>query len=144
METVTIQAPAAALTRRTTWSELVFRTQASRPAVGAPRLFPLVDFLGGAFLRAGSAGARPLRRERYRGRGSRCLQSAEGHVSFWIFGRQGAIGCAAVENCRRTSAVLGGIFVPYRNENFALVCGVGDRGWSLQCSSRGMEGAPSV
>src|SRR6267143_2997329 len=33
METVTIQAPAAALTKRTTWSELVFLTQVSRPGL---------------------------------------------------------------------------------------------------------------
>src|SRR5260370_2182145 len=113
-------------------------------AVGAPRLFPLVYFLGGDFLRAGSPGARALLRARYRGRGSRCLQSAEGHVSFRIFGREGAIGCAAVENCRRTSPVLGPVPAPYRNENSALVCGVGDRSRSLQFPSPGMEGAPSV
>src|SRR5260370_12986388 len=90
-------------------------------AAGASRLSPLLEFLGGALLRAGSAGTCALRRERYRGRGSRCLQSAEGHVSFRIFGREGAIGCAAVENCRRTSAFLGGIFAPCRNENFSLL-----------------------
>src|SRR5260370_42227619 len=67
-------------------------------AVGAPRLFPLVDFLGGAFLRAGSAGARALRREPYPGRGSRCLQSAGGPGFFRVFWRQGAIVRAAVGN----------------------------------------------
>src|SRR5258707_12922469 len=46
-------------------------------AAGASRLSPLLEFLGGALLRAGSAGTCALRRERYRGRGSRCLQYAE-------------------------------------------------------------------
>src|SRR5260370_27738294 len=81
-------------------------------AVGAPRLFPLVDFLGGAFLRAGSAGARALRRGRYCGRRNRWLQSAVGHGSFLIFWREGAILCAAAGNCRRTMAVLVCIFAP--------------------------------
>src|SRR5882762_5696889 len=113
-------------------------------AAGASRLSPLLDFLGGAFLRAGSAGTCALRRERYRGRGRRCLQSAEGHVFFRIVGREGAIGCAAVEDCRRASSVLGAVPAAYRDEIFAVVCSVGDGSRSLQFSPCGMEGAPSL
>src|SRR6266852_1312845 len=55
METATIQAPVAALTKRTIWSELIFLTQVSRPGLWTTTaLFYLMPLGHRAFLRSWS------------------------------------------------------------------------------------------
>src|SRR5260370_42686907 len=55
METATIRAPVAALTKRTIWSELIFLTQVSRPGLWTTTaLFYLMPLGHRAFLRSWS------------------------------------------------------------------------------------------
>src|SRR5258708_30315125 len=55
METATIRAPVAALTKRTIWSEVIFLTQVSRPGLWTTTaLFYLMPLGHRAFLRSWS------------------------------------------------------------------------------------------